>query len=162
MVTQWFAPDVAQVKQLAWSGQTAEVCSLGGGPPAALAGALGDRLLVARGGHPGGTEVSARHAELLPCLLLGWASLAACAILPGALSTSCGTEPSSGHACARWECVLYMWWHRPALHHVHLHASEADLSIVLLRNKARNAFSANDGRRMVARPAGDGRGGAQL
>ncbi len=83
---------MVQVKQLAWDGHIAEVCSLGGGPPAALAGALGDRLLVARGGHPGGTEVSARHAELLPCLLLGWASLAACAILPGTMSSSPQSE----------------------------------------------------------------------
>ena len=74
----------AQVKQLAWDGQVSEVCSLGGGPPAALLGALADRLLLARGSVLGSTEVSARHVSLLPCLLLGWASLAACAILPGA------------------------------------------------------------------------------
>jgi hypothetical protein len=73
----------SQVKQLAWDGHVYEVCSLGGGPPAALAGALADRLLVARGSGASGTEVSARHVSLLPCLLLGWASLASCAILPG-------------------------------------------------------------------------------
>ena len=83
----------AQVKQLAWDGQVCEVCSLGGGPPAALLGALADRLLVARGSALSGTEVSARHVSLLPCLLLGWASLAACAILPGAALAQSG--PSS-------------------------------------------------------------------
>lgn len=71
-----------QVRQLAWDGQVASVCSLGGGPPAVLAGALADRLLI---GRPG-LGVSSRQVALLPSLLLGWASLAACSILPGALS----------------------------------------------------------------------------
>ncbi len=73
-----------QVRQLAWDGHVASVCSLGGGPPAVLAGALADRLLVGRGG----AGVSSRQVALLPSLLLGWASLAACSILPG--------EPSGG------------------------------------------------------------------
>lgn len=78
---------VLQVSQLAWDGHVAQVCNLGGGPPAVLGGALADRLLVVRRVHPdgsdGGQEVSARHLALLPVLLLGWATLAACAILPG-------------------------------------------------------------------------------
>ncbi len=67
----------------------APVCSLGGGPPAVLAGALADRLLVMRGDQgtdAGGCKVSARQVALLPSLLLGWASLAACSILPGEVS----------------------------------------------------------------------------
>jgi hypothetical protein len=79
---------VVQVSQLAWDGHVAHACSLGGGPPALLGGALADRLLVVRGslldgGSDARQEVSARHLPLLPTLLLGWASLAACAILPG-------------------------------------------------------------------------------
>lgn len=76
----------AQVKQLAWDGSVTLVACLGGGPPAALAGAFGDRLLVARGGAAAGghAEVSARAATLLPLLLRGWASLATSGILPGA------------------------------------------------------------------------------
>ncbi|EIE25272.1 hypothetical protein COCSUDRAFT_65173 [Coccomyxa subellipsoidea C-169] len=73
------AHQVDPVRQLAWDGHVASVCSLGGGPPAVLAGALADRLLVGRGG----AGVSSRQVALLPSLLLGWASLAACSILPG-------------------------------------------------------------------------------
>ncbi len=40
----------AQVSQLAWTGEVVHVCGLAGGPPSVLAGALADRLLVARGG----------------------------------------------------------------------------------------------------------------
>lgn len=79
-----------QVKQLAWDGSVTLLACLGGGPPAALAGALGDRLLVARGGPAAGgrAEVCARAVSLLPPLLCGWASLARIAILPGAAQPS--------------------------------------------------------------------------
>lgn len=82
-----------QVSQLTWDGHVAPMCNLGGGPVAALAGALADRLLIKHGGplQGSGCEVSARHVALLPSLLLGWASLAACSILPGA----CLTTPTS-------------------------------------------------------------------
>ena len=40
---------ISQVKQLAWTGEVVHLCSLGGGPPSVLAGALADRLLIARG-----------------------------------------------------------------------------------------------------------------
>eukprot|EP00884_Botryococcus_braunii_P023317 jgi/Botrbrau1/966/Bobra.114_1s0009.1 len=57
-----------------------------GRSPGALAAALPDRLLVARGGTATGhVEVSARYAAMLQPLLLGWASLAARGILPGGL-----------------------------------------------------------------------------
>ena len=56
----------------------------------ALAGVLGDRLLVARGGPAAGgrAEMCARAVSLLPPLLRGWASLARIAILPGAAQPS--------------------------------------------------------------------------
>ncbi len=38
------------MKQLAWTGEVVHMCGLAGGPPSVLAGALADRLLVARGG----------------------------------------------------------------------------------------------------------------
>ena len=73
--------------QMAWDGSLLRVCTLGGGPPAVLAGALAERLLIVRGGAsaaPGGqAEVSPRHVPLLGPLLAGWASLAASNILPG-------------------------------------------------------------------------------
>ncbi|CAL5222539.1 g4916 [Coccomyxa viridis] len=72
-----------QVRQLAWTGEVVHVCGLAGGPPSVLAGALADRLLVARGGPSEACKVVPRQIALLPALLLGWASLAACAILPG-------------------------------------------------------------------------------
>lgn len=78
-----------QVVQMAWDGSLVRVCSLGGGPPSVLGGALAERLLVVRGGAgagPGGqAEVSQRHVPLLGPLLAGWASLAASNILPGEL-----------------------------------------------------------------------------
>ena len=40
---------IVQVKLLAWTGDVVHLCSLGGGPPSVLAGALADRLLIARG-----------------------------------------------------------------------------------------------------------------
>lgn len=74
---------------MAWDGSLVRVCSLGGGPPSVLGGALAERLLVVRGGAgagPGGqAEVSQRHVPLLGPLLAGWASLAASNILPGEL-----------------------------------------------------------------------------
>ncbi len=85
------------MKQLAWDGSVTLVACLGSGPPAALAGALGDRLLIARGGRAagGGAEVCARAVALLPLLLRGWASLAKIAVLPGA---SLGSGSSRGGA----------------------------------------------------------------
>ncbi|CAK0749293.1 hypothetical protein CVIRNUC_001899 [Coccomyxa viridis] len=72
-----------QVKQLAWTGEVVHLCGLGSGPPSVLAGALADRLLIARGSPSEACKIVPRQIALLPALLLGWASLAACAILPG-------------------------------------------------------------------------------
>lgn len=80
----------------------ASVCSLGGGPPAVLAGALADRLLVMRGDQvsDAGVKVSARQVALLPSLLLGWASLAACSILPGKVPADLFVDMPGKHFCA--------------------------------------------------------------
>ena len=74
-----------QVAQLTWDGELLPVCALGGGPPAVLAGAAADRLIVARGGVAGSgvCDFSSRALSLLPALLHGWASLAALDVLPG-------------------------------------------------------------------------------
>ena len=53
----------AQVRQLAWTGEVVHVCGLAGGPPSVLAGALADRLLVARGGPSEACKVG---SALLP------------------------------------------------------------------------------------------------
>ncbi len=52
-----------QVKMLAWTGDVVHLCSLGGGPPSLLAGALADRLLIARGS-------SIEASKVPPCLLI--------------------------------------------------------------------------------------------
>lgn len=87
------AGTLVQVLQMSWDGTLLNVCSLGGGPPAVLGGALAERLLVVRGGRsaaPGGqAEVSQRHLPLLGPLLTGWAGLAASNILPGAAASTC-------------------------------------------------------------------------
>lgn len=64
-----------------------------------LAGALADRLLIARAGPSGGrVDVSPRYLALLQPLLLGWATLAATDCLPGMSSTS--SFVSCSCACA--------------------------------------------------------------
>ena len=82
----------------------APVCSLGGGPPAVLAGALADRLLVMRSDQASdaGVKVSARQVALLPSLLLGWASLAACSILPGEFPVNMILDMPGKHSCAKY------------------------------------------------------------
>ena len=50
-----------QVNLLAWTGDVVHLCSLGGGPPSVLAGALADRLLIARG-------CSTEASKVPPCL----------------------------------------------------------------------------------------------
>ena len=52
-----------QVKQLAWTGEVVHMCGLAGGPPSVLAGALADRLLVARGGP---SEACKASSSLMP------------------------------------------------------------------------------------------------
>ena len=75
-----------QVQQVGWDGALTPLCSLGNGSsPASLLGALADRLLIARGTSAGGVDVVQHYVPLLHPLLLGWATLAASNILPGAL-----------------------------------------------------------------------------
>ena len=50
-----------QVNLLAWTGDVVHLCCLGGGPPSVLAGALADRLLIARG-------CSTEASKVPPCL----------------------------------------------------------------------------------------------
>ena len=97
-----------QVLQMSWDGSLLRVCSLGGGPPAVLGGALAERLLVVRGGPaagPGGqAEVSQRHLPLLGPLLTGWAALAASNILPGAPADS-HVARMMNHSSACWPII---------------------------------------------------------
>lgn len=77
-----------QVSQLGWDGSVHAVCHLAGGSMPVLAGALADRLLIARGGASGGrVNVSPRCLALLQPLLLGWATVAATDCLPGEAQT---------------------------------------------------------------------------
>ena len=73
----------SQVKLLHWGGRALKVCSYSAGPPAALLGALADRLILLRGGSGGPAAVTCRAAALLPPLLQAWTSLAASGLLPG-------------------------------------------------------------------------------
>ena len=93
-----------QVQQVGWDNSLTPLCSLGNSnSPACLLAALADRLLIARGTPTGGVEVVQHYVPLLHPLLLGWATLAASNILPGALSGS--AKASSGlNACSRWRC----------------------------------------------------------
>ena len=68
---------------LRWDGKAQKVCSYPAGPPAALLGALADRLILLRGGTSSQAAVTCRAAALLPPLLQAWTSLAASGMLPG-------------------------------------------------------------------------------
>ena len=68
---------------LRWDGRAVKVCSYSAGPPAALLGALADRLILLRGGGGGHAVVTCRAAALLPPLLQAWSSLSASGLLPG-------------------------------------------------------------------------------
>lgn len=63
--------EMLQVKQLAWTCEVVHICGLGGGPPSVLAGALADRLLIARGGPSEACKVPASlilESDRLPVL----------------------------------------------------------------------------------------------
>lgn len=86
-----FMTAAGQVMQLTWTGGVRHVCSVAAHPPAVLAGALADSLLLLRpNAVTGEPEVSSRAVGLLQPLVLGWTSLAAAGRLPKGLSTARG------------------------------------------------------------------------
>lgn len=75
--------------QLTWTGQPQHVASVASYPPAILAGALADSVLLLRQNTATQDyEVTSRAVGLLQPLVLGWCSLAACGLLPKGLNTA--------------------------------------------------------------------------
>ena len=95
----------AQVWLLRWDGQAALVASFGAGSPAALLGALPDRLLLVRGAPGGRVTMATRAVSLLPPLLQAWATLPGSGLLPGETVALAASVTAKSRASAYSGCV---------------------------------------------------------
>lgn len=108
----------AQVWLLRWDGQAALVASFGAGPPAALLGALPDRLLLVRGAPGGRVTMATRAVSLLSPLLQAWATLPGSGLLPGEpaapAATATADSRESTHSARITEAARFRGMHRAA------------------------------------------------